>query len=150
MGKANFKDVLRDLIEKNGGLGRGNLERLSDKIREIKPDFSAAYLRRLLSGYPPSREDREAISQVLEPESERWMSMHWDVEDVDNRELATWAAQYTKSHVLVKKFVDDLLDRVSYRDKKLSENDAHIILRELYEENRWKVEIDLFQLQGQF
>ena len=150
MGKANFKDALRDLIEKNGGLNRGNLERLSDKIREIKPNFSAAYLRRLLSGYPPSREDREAISQVLEPESERWMSMYWDVEDVDKRELARLASQHTKSPVLAKELVDGLLDRVSYRDKKLSENDVHRIFEELHWGKMQEVEIDVFQLQGQF
>ena len=50
MGNPDFKDVLRELIEKNGGLEPSNLARLSDKIREFKPEFSATYLRRLLSG----------------------------------------------------------------------------------------------------
>lgn len=149
MKNPDFKDVLRELIEKNGGLSRSNMVRLSDKIREFKPEFSAAYLRRLLSGLPPSREDRAAISQVLEPASERWMSIHWNVEEVENRYLATLALQHTKSPVIAAKLVDDLLVRVNYRDRSLSENEVHQIFRELYWENMPEVEMDVFQLERQ-
>ncbi len=144
-----FKDILRDLIERNGGLNHSNLVLLSDKIREFKPEFSVTYLRRLLSGHPPSREDREAISQVLESSSERWMSMYWRVEEVDNRQLAKLALQHTKSPVIAAKLVSDLLERVSYRDMSLSDDEAHKVFGELYMENMLEVEIDVFQLQEQ-
>ena len=149
MKNPDFKDVLRELIEKNGGLSSSNMERLSDKIRKFKPEFSAAYLRRLLSGLPPSREDRVAISQVLEAASERWMSIHWNVEEVGNRYLAALALQHTKSPVIAAKLVDALLVRVNYRNISLSDDEVHKVFGELYLENMLEVEIDVFQLQEQ-
>ena len=144
-----FKDILRDLIERNGGVNHSNLVRLSDKIREFKPEFSVAYMRRLLFGHPPSPKDREAISQVLEPSSERWMSTYWRVEEVDNRQLAKLALEFTKSRMLAAKLVSDLSERVSYRNMSLSDDEARKIFGELHSENMLEVEIDVFQLQEQ-
>jgi len=146
MGNSDFKDVLRELIEKNGGLKPGNLARLSDKIREFKPEFSVAYLRRLLSGYPPTKEDREAISQALEPAHERWMSDHWRVEEVYDRKLASLASQITKSQVLAVELVDDFKSQVSHRNMVSSDTEVSKILLDLHEEKQLEVEMDVFRL----
>lgn len=148
MGNPDFKDVLRELIEKNGGLNPGNLARLSDKIREFKPEFSATYLRRLLSGYPPTKEDREAISQALEPDHEWWMSNHWRVEEVDDRKLASLAYHFTKSQVLIVRLVNDFKNRVSHRNMMPSNPEAIKIFSELYEEMRLEVEMEVFGLSA--
>ena len=146
MGNPDFKDVLRELIEKNGGLEPSNLARLSDKIREFKPEFSATYLRRLLSGYPPTKEDREAISQTLEPAHERWMSNHWRVEEVDDRKLASLASQITKSRELAVGLVDDFKSQVSHRNMVSSDTEVSEILLDLHEEKQLEVEMDVFRL----
>lgn len=146
MRNPEFKDVLRELIEKNGGFSRGNMARLSDKIREVKPEFSVAYLRRLLFGQPPSRKDRLAISLVLEPPSKRWLSMYWEIEDLDTRHIAELASRYTRNPTFVRESVEYVLERVKYRDRSLSEDDVKIILREFYLENELKVEIEVFGL----
>ena len=148
MGNSDFKDVLRELIEKNGGLERSNLARLSDKIREFKPEFSVAYLMRLLSGHPPTKEDREAISQALEPAHEKWMSDHWRVEEVDDRKLASLAYHFTKSQVLIVRLVNDFKNRVSHRNMMPSNPEAIKIFSELYEEMRLEVEMEVFGLSA--
>ena len=146
MGNPDFKDVLRELIEKNGGLEPSNLARLSDKIREFKPEFSATYLRRLLSGYPPTKEDREAISQTLEPAHERWMSDHWRIEELDDRKLASLASRITKSPVLAAELVNDFKNHVSHRNMALSDTEVSKIFLERHEEKRPEVEMDVFGL----
>ena len=146
MGNPDFKDVLRELIEKNGGLEPSNLARLSDKIREFKPEFSATYLRRLLSGHPPTKEDREAISQALEPAHEKWMSDHWRIEEVEERKLAFIAYRFTKNQKLIVELVDDFKNRVSHRNITPSESEAIKILSELYKEKELKDEMELFRL----
>ena len=146
MGNPDFKDVLRELIEKNGGLNPGNLARLSDKIREFKPEFSATYLRRLLSGYPPTKEDREAISQALEPAHERWMSDHWRIEELDDRKLASLASQITKSRVLAAELVNEFKNDVSHRNMALSDTEVSKNLSDLHEEKQLEVEMAVFGL----
>ena len=146
MGNPDFKDVLRELIEKNGGLNPGNLARLSDKIREFKPEFSATYLRRLLSGYPPTKEDREAISQALEPAHEKWMSDHWRIEELDDRKLASLASQITKSHVLAVELVNEFKNDVSHRNMALSDTEVSKNLSDLHEEKQLEVEMAVFGL----
>lgn len=146
MGNPDFKDVLRELIEKNGGLKPSNLARLSDKIREFKPEFSVAYLMRLLSGYPPTKEDRAAISQALEPPHEKWMSDHWRIEELDDRKLASSASQITKSQVLAAELVNEFKNDVSHRNMASSETEVSKILLKLHEEKQLEVEMDVFGL----
>ena len=146
MGNPDFKDVLRELIEKNGGLKPGNLARLSDKIREFKPEFSVVYLRRLLSGHPPTKEDREAISQALEPAHERWMSDHWRIEELDDRKLASLASQITKSRVLAAELVNEFKNDVSHRNMSLSDTEVSKNLSDLHEEKQLEVEMAVFGL----
>ena len=148
MRNPDFKDVLQEMIEKNGGLNRDNLLRLSDKIRRFKPEFSAAYLQRLLSGHPPSREDREAISQVMEPAAEKWMSMYWGVEEVGHRRFARIASRHTKSPVIAKELVEGLLDEVNYRNMALPDHDVEKILKDLISMKELEDEFKLFQYFG--
>lgn len=60
-----FKDKLNELIERKGGKSRENLERIVRNAKKIQPDFTLAYLSRLLMGFPARDEDYQALGAAL-------------------------------------------------------------------------------------
>jgi hypothetical protein len=60
-----FKDKLRELIERHGGMDEENLARIVRLARQIKLEFSMAYLIKLLNGQRFRQGDIEAICTAL-------------------------------------------------------------------------------------
>ena len=141
-----FKDYLRLLIEYNGGASQDNMQRWVGKMRKIKPDFSVQRLQNLLRGHRPSDDERFAVCQVLEPESERWMSAHWNVEDQESRRCAKIALENTRSHVIAKEFVDYVVEEASFRNESLSDNDIRGLYKDYRTSNELLEEIAQFGL----
>ena len=84
-----FKDKLRELIERHGGMDEENLARIVRLARQIKLEFSMAYLIKLLNGQRFRQGDIEAICTALgehphelfddpEPQSDRIRRMAED------------------------------------------------------------------------
>ena len=144
MGNREFKDVLAELLESNGGTGGDNLLRISKLLRNIKPDFTEVYLQRLLRGLPPSEEDRKAISVVLEPPAKRWVSDFWEAEDDYSRRLAEIALRYTKSPLIAKELVDSFSAEVSYRNEMFNSSEAESVMAEIFANKKWNEELALF------
>lgn len=144
MKNTEFKDVLLELIEKNGGTGRRNLTRISQLVRDFKSDFTERYLSRLMEGHPPSEEDRIAISKVLDPPWTKWMSKYWKAEDLRSRQLAEIACAHTKSPLIAKELVESLSTDVSYRNETFSSYDTRSLMAEFFAKKKLDDEWDLF------
>ena len=142
-----FKDCLRELMEANGGMTAQNIMEIAQRIRKIKPDVSPQYFQALLRGQPPTDDERWAISQVLEPESERWMSRIWRLEDDERRRVAKYAYSETQNEGLATAFVDFVLAEASFRDGELPESELGILFSEFRSVRSLEDEIDLFELK---
>ena len=142
-----FKECLRELVVANGGITAENVLEIAQRIRKIKADFSPQYFQGLLRGQPPTDDDRWALSQVLEPESERWMSRIWRLEDYDRRRIAKYAYSETRNEGLATAFVDFVLAEASFRDGELPESELGILFSEFRSVRSLEDEIDLFELK---
>jgi hypothetical protein len=146
-----FKDHLKTLIDANGGIGAPNLGRISKGLRSFEETFTLQRLRGLLGGLPPAQGERQAISGVLEPESERWLSEIWLLEDEESRRLAKFAFDQTKNYVRAEGFADWVHEKTRFRNADLSDDE----IRNLYGEYRGsrepkmglEEEIELFDLK---
>ena len=141
-----FKDAFRHLLETSGGLEGSYLERISLKLRAHDETLTIGRLRRLLQGLPPSQAERRAISLVLEPAHQRWLSENWPLEDAGSRRLAKFAFARMKSHILAKEFVSFVREGARFRNENRSDDELvglHTIFRDGSE---LEDEIDLFGL----
>lgn len=142
----DFKDFLREFIDANGGMARENLLRIVRRAREVKDDFSLQRLLNLLQGYPPTDDDRLAISETLELESERWMSRFWPLEDQRARDLARFGIREFKTPIMAKKFVDYVQNTGRYRNAELPDREKRTLANEFRSHCELEDEEELFAL----
>ena len=135
------------MVEISGGPTAENIARIALLIREIKPDFSPQYLQTLLRGQPPTNDDRYAISQVLEPEAERWVTRIWRLEDLEPRRLAKYAYLGTRNREQSIEFVDFVLSEARFRDGELPDHEIGTLFREFSSNQALEDEIELFGLK---
>ena len=147
MGNPEFKDALRDLLENNGGLLTSNLEAVSHKLRSYDETLTTPRLQGLLKGMKPTLAERRAISLVLEPSSEQWLSENWLLEDIESRTLANFAFAYMRSHVLAKDFVYYVLAEARFRNEDRSDRDLAELHSTYITEREMEDEIEIFDLR---
>lgn len=141
-----FKDALRELIERRSRLSPENFQEIANQIRRYRPDFTGRYLGLLLNGHPPTYDDRLAISQALEPASGRWMSEFWALEDRISRRLAISALRFTKSPHEAKHFVDWCDASASFQHAEIGEEDISLLFAQYRLNRRLDHELELFSL----
>jgi hypothetical protein len=141
-----FKEHLKTLIDADGGMAAPNLERISKLLRAFEETFTPQRLIGLLRGLPPTQGERRAISGVLQPESERWLSEIWLLEDEESRRLAKFSFRQMRSHVLAREFVDYAQSKASFRNENSSESETGAIHNEFRELVELEVENDVFEL----
>ena len=144
-----FKKVLRELLDLNGGVGIQNVKRISEKLQPHEDAFSStgrllALLRGLLQ---PTEQDRRALSLVLEPVSDRWLSEIWRLEELESRRLARFAFAHMRSHVLAKAFVDYVLVEASFRNQDHTESSLAELHTQFRNDREIEDEIELFDLK---
>ncbi len=144
----SYRSALLDLIEQNGGTDESNLRRISQELKTHEETFTARRLKNLLTlGLRPTQEERRAVSLVLEPQSERWISENWLLEDIASRKVVKIALDCTKSHVMVKEIVDHVHGEVSFRNEDLSGSDLNDLCKQFLEDREKEDEIELFGLK---
>ena len=146
MENPKFKDVLRDLIDEDGGIGAHNLARLSENLQVHEETLTSRRLSGLLSGMQPKPMERRAISLVLEPESKRWLSEIWHLEDVESRRLAKLAFKQMRSHVLAKAFVEYIQEEARFRNEDHSDSELVGLHAEFRKSRELEDEIEIFGL----
>ena len=149
MENPTFKQALTALIEENGGTDPTNLNPLAAKLREYGETFSRPRLNTLMTtNLPSDSEERRAISLVLEPPSEQWLSENWLLEDYFSRRLAKFGFKLMRSHVLAKGFVEYVLEGARFRGADHSEGDLIKLHSEYRQTRELEDEIDLFDLRN--
>ena len=148
MEKPQFKDVLRDLLGRNSISFDSTMEEVSYRLRTQEETLTFGRLRGLLSGMQPSVTERRAISLVLEPVADQWLSENWNLEDLEPRRVARFDFARTGNRTSAKKFVDFVLSEASYRNDVLSDSELAILHQEFPGISTLDEEIDLFHLSA--
>lgn len=133
----SFKDHLKQAIEDSGGATSDNLISIAELAREIAPDISPAYIRRLLFGQPPRDRDRLALEHALGVDLD---------EHEERQDLMRFALNNLPTKLEADRFVKFALSNTSFRDKKLSEYDKGIILDQFKNRSKLEIEAELFEL----
>ena len=149
MENPTFKEALNSLIGETGGTDSTSLNRPAAKLRDYDETFSRHRLNTLMTtNLPPTLEERRAISLVLEPPSEQWLSENWLLEDYFSRRLAKFGFKLMRSHVLAKGFVEYVLEGARFRGADHSEGDLIKLHSEYRQTKELEDEIDLFDLRN--
>ena len=148
MDNPEFKDVLRELVDLNGGISTQNLNRISEGLRIHEDAFTTGRLLALLRGQlQPTESDRRAVSLVLEPEHDRWLSEIWHLEELESRRLARFTFAHMRSHVLAKAFADYVLIEASFRNQDHTESTLAELHTQFRNDREIEDEIELFDLK---
>ena len=147
MENPEFKGVLQELLARKVGAGEQNRKLIASKLRDHVETFTVDRLHQLLAGIQPSQAERIAVSLVLEPEGDQWLSENWPLEDLKSRRLAKFAFARLRSHALAIEFVGYVLVDAYFRNEDRSESVLKELLAQFRQKGELEVEIDVFDLR---
>ena len=133
----SFKDILKEAIEKFGGITSDNLSAIAKTARHIAPDITAAYINRLLAGQPPRASDRSALEHAL--------GVNLD-ENGERRRLTTYALEKFPTKLEADRYVNFVHSNASFRDKELGEQDLDVLYDQFKNRSDLEIEVELFGL----
>ena len=128
-----FKDKLQALIEERGGRAQENFYHIAELAREIQPDFTPAYLSRLLLGHPARPEDYQALAAALRVLPADLVDSPDTTEAENLRKVHKFLSERMKRPDLYEPFVEHLVTSAEFRVQNLETDDLYIQFNDFIE-----------------
>ena len=128
-----FKDKLKATIEAKGGNTQENLSHIADLARAVQPDFTLAYLTRLLLGYPARPEDYQALGAALGISPADLVERNESKEAENRRKAGQFVSERMKRPDLAEQFEQYVEGSARFRTQNVTSDELYVLVHEFFE-----------------
>ena len=129
-----FKHVLKAKIEANGGNTQENVSRIASLARIVQPDFTLAYLTKLMLGFPARPEDYQALAAALGISPTDLVEGTESRERENRNKAREFVSARLKKPELADAFVKHVEASAKFRDQNLVHTDLYVLFND-YDED---------------
>ena len=130
-----FKDKLLAAINARGSQNAENLTRIAHLARKVRPDFSLAYLTKLMMGHPPREVDYQALAAALGISPADLIDENVSRNIENSRVVRKFLIDRMDRPDLIHEFTDYLEKSTSFRNQVLTHRDLYVLFRNYLEMN---------------
>ena len=130
-----FKDRLQAAIDERGGRTQENLYHIAELAREVAPDFTVAYLTRLLLGHPARPIDYQALAVALRVTPGFFIDDEVNVEEENRRKVEQFLSDRVELPHMTGRFIEHIATTVGLRERVFAIDDLYVLFNDYIELN---------------